>query len=79
MEYSCVFPAFVVADVVAEDDGVVKADATDATLLRTAARAAAVVEGIVPFLIFFDISIRGYEKENLLCSSVIMIVESPLD
>jgi predicted alternative tryptophan synthase beta-subunit len=50
VEYSCVFPALVVA--VAED-GVVKADATDETLLRTAARAAAVVEGIVPFLIFF--------------------------
>ncbi len=78
MEYSCVFPAFVVADVVAEDDGVVKADATDATLLRTAARAAAVVEGIVPFLIFLMIY-KSYEKENLLCSSLIMIVESPLD
>jgi hypothetical protein len=54
VEYSCVFPALVVA-VAAVVLGVVKADATDATLLRTAARAAAVVEGIVPFLIFFDI------------------------
>ena len=68
MEYSCVpFPALVVADAVVL--GVVKADATDATLLRTAARAAAVVEGIVPFLIFL-IFYKSYEKENLLCSSL---------